>query len=370
MDQEKALKKLRAEIVQADAELLRLVAHRMELARQVGTAKLQADLPIKDFKVEKEVIENNRKRARELGLSEEAAEEITRTLITFSCRAQEELQGKAKARKAGDRRKVVIVGGQGQMGRWLARFFEAFGHEIAICDTKTAAGVEFPVLPSLKQAAEWAEVVLFATPLSQTAALMEELIPLKPKGLVFDICSLKGPVQKTIAKARQAGMKITSVHPMFGPGTDWLAGKNVLLCDTGDSAALEAAADLFRESTANLIKIPLDQHDPLMGFVLGLSHLNNLVFGTALARSGFTFERLSAVGSTTFQSQVGVAEPVASENPDLYYEIQAENDSTHAVGQLLSSVLQEYLTAIADEDRAAFRALMEKARDYFKRPRG
>lgn len=359
MEREKELNELRAQIRKVDEELLVLMARRQALATSVGKAKLTHGLPIKDYATERNILENTRRRAKELGLYEETAEEVMKTLIQYSCQVQEAQHGQARALSSGSRREVAIVGGLGQMGQWLSRFFESFGHRIVTFDAKGGPG-------SLKDIAASAEVILIATPISVAANVLEELTALKPKGLVFDVCSLKSPLLPAIAKARKAGIKITSVHPMFGPSAQWLAGRNILICETGDESATKEAQQLFQESSANLLRIPLEKHDELMGYVLGLSHMANLVFGSALEKSGIAFGDLKKTGSTTFHAQSQVAEPVLAENPDLYFEIQAENGHTVAMLDGMKSALEEYATAIRGKDRAAFRRLMEKSRKYLR----
>jgi chorismate mutase/prephenate dehydrogenase len=366
MDSESVLKKLRGEIGEIDEALLGLFARRQGVSRRIAEAKLAAGLPIKDPRLEKSRIEEGRRRARELDVYEDAAEELTQLLIKYSCRLQEEYLGRARARTSGSRRSIAIAGGQGLMGRWLAQFFDGCGHAVSLLDTRPPVDDAFPAVASLEQAAR-ADILVLSTPIGVTAAILEKLVPLKPRGLVFDVCSLKTPLLQAIGHARRSGMKITSVHPMFGPRTEWLAGRNILLCEAGNPEATDAAAELFGESSANLIRVALDQHDAYMGYVLGLSHLVNLVFGTTLQRGEFPYEKLRQIGSTTFFNQAQVAEPVASENADLYFEIQVENSATPGILTSLSAAFEAYDNAIRARDRAAFTRLMGAAREYFNR---
>lgn len=363
---ENELKALRTQIREIDEQLLGLFARRQELARKVGEAKLAHHLPIKDYKVEKDVIDACRARAKAIGLYEDAAEDMMKLLINYSCRVQEEYHGKARERAPGARRKVAIVGGSGLMGQWLARFLESFGHDVSLFDAKPAAATgSFPAHATLAEAAQTAEVVVLATPITVTPYVLGQLVTLRTKALVFDICSLKSPLLDSIERAQKAGLRVTSVHPMFGPLAQWLAGRNILLCETGKAEWTEEAASLFKESAASLVRVPLARHDEFMGYVLGLSHLANLVFGATLERSGLPLTELRSIGSTTFTAQAQVTAPVVAENQELYYEIQAENGYTPAVLETFRETLDEYTRAILARDREAFKALMEKSRRYF-----
>ena len=77
------------------------------------------------------------------------------------------------------------------------------------------------------------DVIVVATPLGITAAILEQLARARPPGLVFDIGSLKSPLRAGLEALRQAGVRVTSVHPMFGPDTELLSGRHVIFVDVG-----------------------------------------------------------------------------------------------------------------------------------------
>jgi prephenate dehydrogenase len=152
---------------------------------------------------------------------------------------------------------------------------------------------------------------------------------------------------------------------MFGPKAEVLSGRNILICETGDAASTEAVEALFRQSTARLVRVPLERHDEWMAQILGLSHLTSLCFADTLLGSGFAFSELSAMGSTTFNAQSGVTSSVVNENPDLYFEIQAENRFTPGLLQRMERSLGEYREAVLGRNREAFKRKMEASRGYF-----
>ena len=78
-------------------------------------------------------------------------------------------------------------------------------------------------------------------------------------------------------------------------------------------------------SAAECVDLSLEEHDEVMAWVLGLSHLVNIAFASALAESGEAVPLLRKISSSTFNAQLKVAAQVVSENPHLYYEIQQGN---------------------------------------------
>lgn len=84
----KDLDRIRAQLDALDAELIRLLARRVELGLAAAKIKRAANLPILDPHREAGVIRRARQWAGEAGLSEDEVEEIVRRLISLSGRAQ------------------------------------------------------------------------------------------------------------------------------------------------------------------------------------------------------------------------------------------------------------------------------------------
>jgi chorismate mutase/prephenate dehydrogenase len=163
-----------------------------------------------------------------------------------------------------------------------------------------------------------------------------------------------------------AGVKVTSLHPMFGPGVELLSGRHVIFIDLGNAEALAAARKLFQPTMAEQVVMDLEEHDRLVAYVLGLSHALNIAFFTALAGSGEAAPKLERMSSTTFDAQIDVAVGVAEESPELYYEIQALNDYGGESLQALADAVERLRVTVQGRDLPAFRALMEQGLTYLK----
>jgi len=159
-------------------------------------------------------------------------------------------------------------------------------------------------------------------------------------------------------------VKVTSLHPMFGPDTELLSNRHVIFIDMGSPEALAAARGLFAPTMAEQVVMGLEEHDRLIAYVLGLSHALNIAFFTALAESGEAAPRLARLSSTTFDAQLDVAGAVAEESPELYFEIQALNDYGAESLQALSGAVERLRAAVLTRDFATFRSLMEQGLAY------
>jgi len=210
------------------------------------------------------------------------------------------------------------------------------------------------------------DLIVLATPLSATAGLLQVLARRAPRGLIFDLGSLKTPLRAGLDALVKAGCRVTSVHPMFGPDTELLSGRHVIFIDLGNAEALAQAQELFAPTMAERVVMDLDEHDRLIAYVLGLSHALNIAFFTALADSGEAAPRLAKLSSTTFDAQLDVASRVAAESPDLYFEIQSSNDYGSESLLALQKAVERLVATVKTKNATEFTAIMNRGRAYLE----
>ncbi len=353
---------LRAQLDAVDEQLLQLVARRQHLVTEIGATKMQSRRATRDFTREKEVIESARDRAHGLDVDPDLADDLMTLLIRGSLTVQEAARVAAEGR--GDGRQALVIGGAGKMGRWFVRFFESQQYRVSVADPH--ADQTAPLnYPDWQRAGLDYDVIVVATEIALTATILTELTEAAPRGLVFDVGSLKTPLRESLRGAAAAGLTITSVHPMFGPDTRLLSGKHMVFVDVGCAEATHAARALFDATMAEQVEMELDEHDRVIAYVLGLSHALNIAFFTALAESGEAVPRLKTLSSTTFDAQLRVAQQVAAESPSLYFEIQHLNEFGLHPLAALADATDRILASVQDGDAAAFAKLMRNGSHYF-----
>jgi len=356
-----SLDDLRSQLAQIDRDMLRLAQQRQALALEIGQVKRNAGLPVRDYRQERDVVERARRNAAEHGLAPDLGEELVLLLIRHSLTVQE--KDLVAARGSGGGRRVLVIGGNGNMGRWFVRFLTAQGFAVEVADP--SGPVEgFPYVADWRQTPLDHELIVVAAPMPATNEILLEMAKAPPRGVVFDVGSLKSPLREGLYALRNAGGRVCSVHPMFGPDTELLSGRHVIFIDLGASEATSAARELFASTMATQVDMDLESHDRLIAYVLGLSHALNIAFFTALAESGEAAPRLATLSSTTFDAQLRVASKVAAENPKMYFEIQNLNDyGTESLSALLYAI-ERLRSVVRAGDAEGFRALMERGRAY------
>ena len=357
---EMSLDELRKNLSALDRRLVDLVAERQRIVGEIGKTKRTAGSGTRDYAREKDVLDMGRKQAQKMGVDPDLIEDLLQMLIRKSLESQE--RDRVVAEGKGDGRRVLVIGGAGKMGRWFAGFFASQGFATTIADTIiddgparfrnwTDAGVDF-------------DVIVVAAPLAVSGKILAQLAVLKPTGLVFDIGSLKSPLIDGLNELLTVGCHVTSLHPMYGPGTRLLSGRHLIFCDVGDAEATLAAKELFAATMVEQIDMGLEDHDRLIAYVLGLSHALNIAFFTALAESGEAAPKLAQMSSTTFDSQLLVSEAVAQDNPHMYFEIQNLNKFGLGPLDALCEAARRIRETVATGDEEAFVELMQKGRDY------
>lgn len=355
-----SLEERRSALSDVDRQIIDLIAERQRIVSAIGNEKLAHGQGTRDYEREKAVVSAAREQAAGLNIDADLAEEVMTALIRSSLTRQE--RERVAATGKGDGRRALVIGGAGKMGAWFVEFFESQGFAVTIADPSVrpgrnrftawrAAGVDY-------------DVIVVAATMAISAGILEELAKLEPPGLVFDVGSLKTPLRRGLAALAEAGCRVTSLHPMFGPDTALLSGRHLIVVDVGVPEANDEARDLFGETMVEMLAMDIDEHDRLIAYVLGLSHALNIAFFSALADSGEAAPRLARMSSTTFDSQLLVSAAVARDNPHMYFEIQNLNDYGMQALDALCESATRIRNAVADNDEREFVSMMERGRQY------
>ena len=360
---QRRLTALRHQLGVLDSDILRLISERQGIVTEIGRIKVAAGRPTRDYGQEKDVIERARQSASRLGLSAQFAEDLMLLLIRTSLTAQE--QDRVHESSGGHGKRVLIIGGAGKMGGWLARFLASQSFIVEIADPAGPGG-DFTHMRDWESSGLDHDMIIVATPLRISSGVLEDLAGRRPRGVVFDIGSLKTPLRPGLLALANAGVRVTSIHPMFGPDTEMLSGRHIIFIDLGVEEATRQARSLFAPTMAVQVEMDLESHDRLIAYILGLSHALNIAFFTALAESGETAPRLAKLSSTTFDAQLEIARRVAGDNPHLYYEIQSLNAYGDEALRALVTAVERVRSVVSTRDADAFVAMMMRGREYLR----
>jgi len=354
------LEQHRRDIETLDRRILHLVRERIDLAREIGDLKRQCHIPLRNFEVEAQVHRRFESACSDLGMDPQLGHELALFLIQ---RAVEEQAAQMDTDYRGGLLEALVVGGKGGMGSWMATFLAGQGHRVSIFDPAPEES-PFHEIADLTEGVAGADLVVVAVPMTGTAKVLEEIAAARPSGVVAEMCSLKGHLEKLIRRLRAGGLRLVSFHPMFGPNVRMLSGRTVVFCSDADPGDLGVLRGLFEDTSAELVEMDISEHDRRIALVLGLTHLSNLSYARALRGSGVGAEALAQVAGETYNKQLTTTTQVVEENPELYFQIQALNPVTEEVADGLAASVCEWRDTVVRGDADAFARLMEECRRY------
>ena len=260
----------------------------------------------------------------------------------------------------------VAVIGSGGMGSWFARFFRSRGDVITVSDRdqrrarRLATRIGARCARDNSEAARGSDVVVLATSVNSVSRVIKEIAPaLKRNALLFDICATKSGVIPALRSVQRRGVKIASIHPMFGPFASGVTSRVIIVVRTGkDMRGAEMIKRMFRG--ARILLVDPEVHDKWMALTLALPHFLNMAFAAAVSRARSPAEARKFAGRT-FNLQMLLAETVAVE-PETTADIQITNREFVVVLRKLLQDIRSLARIVNARDRAELVARYKRIR--------
>ncbi len=214
------------------------------------------------------------------------------------------------------KKKIAIIGAEGQMGKWFSKYFLEKDYDIIGYDSeKEILNKAVTKAQSLVGAILTADYVILCIPVKRTPETIRLIAKeMKRDSYLIDISSLK---TKTAAALSKIPDKVNPIciHPMFGPGTKKLKGQNIISIPIRDAKKeMAVTKSLFEE--ANFVQIDAAEHDKKIAIVLGMPHLVNLALANIFAKEE-NFALVEKMAGTTFKAQKLLTAGIMTEPQEL-----------------------------------------------------
>ncbi|TLX97926.1 MAG: prephenate dehydrogenase/arogenate dehydrogenase family protein [Thaumarchaeota archaeon] len=251
--------------------------------------------------------------------------------------------------------RVAVLGSSGGMGSLLARYFVSKGYRVVGFDPsergKPIRGLE--VERSNQSAAEGAKLVLLAPPIDLSLRVAEEVVPHLSRGVTLvEISSVKvGILPKLLELTREKGIRLLSVHPLFGPSLRRTAGMKIAVLTTEKLESLRLAKRIFPD--ARLIPVEPQSHDREVALVLSLTHLVGIAYAAVVGKQE-GIGRFRELASPSSLLQLTVAESVLAQDPSLCSYMDVENPVTLEFLQAFEKELGTLEELLSRHDRVGF----------------
>ena len=251
--------------------------------------------------------------------------------------------------------RIGVVGGEGQMGRWLRRFWERRGCAVQSSDRGTGR--------TNAEVAAWADLCFVAVGLGATPEVIRAVAPHVPQaGALVSIASLMVPSAAALAAAPCEGI---CAHPVFGPSAEAVRGLPWVIAPIRGNARAAWLSGELRDAGFSVRSSSAAAHDAAMAVVQALLHSLYVALAEGMAAGGLGPGQALAWASPTMRMQLALMARILEQDSALYADLVVGNEAAPAVLEGLAASLQRLAALARSGDRAGFAAAFRAARASF-----
>lgn len=273
--------------------------------------------------------------------------------------------------------RVAIVG-VGLIGGSLAMAWQERRPDLTIVgwdrpDVLEAArdrGVIDEAAPSLQQAAARTDVLVLATPIATTAALVPKVAAwLDSDTIVTDVGSVKGPIINAARRHLRPGQVFIGGHPMAGAEQGGLANADAFLFENAtyvlcpghhqSNTSYQAVAELVESTGARVLSMDAVRHDRVAACISHVPQLLAIALMRLAAQRSQTDPAVLQLAAGGFRDMTRIASsPYSLWEPIL----RANKQDVNAILSELITTLTSMKDALEHEEMEALAPLFQQAR--------
>jgi len=252
-------------------------------------------------------------------------------------------------------RKVVIVGGQGQLGQVFVNLFRISGYQVSIIEKNDWENSDAMLLE--------AALVLIAVPIKVTNQIINKLSNLSNECVLADITSIKQSPLKAMLTTHQG--PVVGLHPMFGPDVASFANQTVIICHGRKSSEYQWLVEQLKIWQAVTYCISAEKHDQAMAMIQVMRHFSTVVYGYHLMEEETDLSEIIALSSPIYRLELAMVGRLFAQDPGLYTDIIFSNIDNAKSIKRFSHRFEELLVLMESGDKQAFIKTFEKVSTWF-----
>ncbi len=346
------LKALRDEIDDIDSQLVALLAKRLAVTSKVGEIKSTEGMPIFAPEREATLISKRREQAKQCGLSGDLIEDILRRLMRDSYVSQDASGYQCINPSC---KKIVIVGGKGQLGSVFVDLFQRSSYQVAI--------IEQEDWPNSKAILAEASVVIVAVPIRLTSMVIHYLNNLPDDCILADFTSVKESPLFEMMQTHKG--PVVGLHPMFGPDVTGLIKQTIIVCDGREKPQYQWLLKQFEVWGAKIYQVGAYEHDQAMSIVQVMRHFSTIAYGYHLMEEGADIENLVNMSSPIYRLELIMVGRLFAQDPILYSDIIFANSDNISMMKRFAYRFLELLEDVELGDKEAFVVMFKQVSDWF-----
>ncbi|OKY26270.1 bifunctional chorismate mutase/prephenate dehydrogenase [Thalassotalea sp. PP2-459] len=343
---------LRDQIDEVDSQLVVLLAKRRTITSKVGALKSQVGMPIYAPDRETQLLMKRREQAEQAGVCPELIEDILRRLMRDSYRSQDASGYRCVNL---DCRKVVLIGGAGQLGAVFVDLFTRSHYAVEI--------LEHDDWPRSKEILADASLVIVSVPIRLTTNIIGQLSQLPDDCILADFTSVKASPLFEMMKVHNG--PVVGLHPMFGPDVSGLIKQTIIACEGRSPDKYQWLLEQFTVWGAKIHAVSAHQHDDAMSMVQVMRHFSTIAYGYHLMAEGAEISQLVEMSSPIYRLELIMVGRLFAQNPILYTDIIFSNRENVAMMKRFAYRFLELLEDVEMGDKTAFVSMFNQVSDWF-----
>jgi chorismate mutase/prephenate dehydrogenase len=333
---------LRTKIDQIDSQILCLLAQRQAQVEKVVKLKKEHHIPVYHPAREEDLISKLRSQAKKANIDPDFMEDLYRVILRQSRVKQAgHMEHKGIRPGAG----ILILGGEGQMGRFFSHLFLKSGYNV-----RTLAKHDWNNAENLCRGIDLA---LVSVPIEKTEDVIEQIAPfLDPETVLADLTSIKaGPLKKMLDSHPGP---VTGIHPIFGPSSGSLDKQIIVFTPGRCPDQCQWVVEQFTLWGAVIVESSAEEHDEIMEIVQALRHFATFCFGQFLYEKHARLERTLEFSSPIYRLELGMVGRLFAQEASLYSEIIFATRERRRLLKNYIASLNDHLEMLENNDKPLF----------------
>lgn len=252
-------------------------------------------------------------------------------------------------------RKVVVVGGAGQLGQLFVNQFHDSGYEPHVIDKDDWHDAENTFAS--------AALVLIAVPIHLTLDVIKQLPELPKDCVLADITSIKQKPLEAMLAVHYG--PVVGLHPMFGPDVKSFQNQTVIVSDGVQSESYQWLLEQLTAWGAKLRHTAAVDHDRAMAMIQVLRHFSTIAYGNHLRNESVDLAEITELSSPIYRLELAMVGRLFAQQPELYTEIIFSNKDNLAMMRRYIQRFDALLDHIEADDKEAFHAIFNEISDWF-----
>lgn len=234
-------------------------------------------------------------------------------------------------------KKIHIIGGTGDMGRWLREWFLSQNIAVSVSGSKGGADLEL----------KGKDIVFISVPISVSSDVIRETSKMvKNDCVLIDMSSVMTINQEALTLS---GKYALNIHFLFGPNITSLQNQRIIVNTVKGNDLTDKLLLLLENSGAHIIKMKAEDHDKKMAHIQSLTHFVNLSLAKVCLEGGI--DLAGKISTPVFLTQISVLNRVVAQKPELLAEIQLTNPYTTEILDELIKYEQMIVKQIKSKDK-------------------